>query len=277
MADVTYTLPDTPEILELAKAKFALDIKAGELTNAKARAEIAKLKAEERRVSGEALAQAELARQLKADADVSEVRALDSLETYRMNQARDFYHCTYRFTDPVLPDTVEDCINVLTIWDRIHPGEPFEIVFNSPGGSVIDGMDLFDFIQELRRRGHNVTTAARGMAASMGGILLQAGDQRVMGREAYMLIHEISMNGYGGKTSDIEDEVQFLKKMQLRVLHLFARRSAEAKANGTAEFALTADDIENGNEEHGFPGWKRKDRWLDSDECLRFGLVDELR
>ena len=46
---------------------------------------------------------------------------------------------------------------------------------------VIAGLALYDFIQTLRRKGHKVTTVSYGMAASMAGILLQAGDVRVMG------------------------------------------------------------------------------------------------
>jgi ATP-dependent Clp endopeptidase proteolytic subunit ClpP len=269
VSDVSFTLPNTPEIVELATRKFEADIRHTD-------AEIATLEGEQSKVHTEVRAQKALVRQLTADARVSELHAVESELAHSLEMARNFHHCVYRFSDEVMPEAVEACISTLTVWDRLHPGEPFEIVFNSPGGSVIDGFDLFDFIQEMKRKGHYVTTAARGWAASMGGILLQAGDKRVMGREAYMLIHEIS-SGYRGKTSEIEDEVQFVKKMQKRVLDIFERRSAQAMENGTAEIAITAHQIENGDDTLEFPGWKRRDRWLDSEECLKFGLVDELR
>ena len=73
-------------------------------------------------------------------------------------------------------------------------------------------MDLFDYIQELRRDGHYVTTSARGMAASMAGILLQAGGHRVMGREAQVLIREVSSFAIR-KVGEIEDEVTLLKSL----------------------------------------------------------------
>ena len=44
--------------------------------------------------------------------------------------------------------------------------DKIEIIFSSPGGSIIDGFELFDFIQELRCKGHLVTTGSLGMAAS---------------------------------------------------------------------------------------------------------------
>jgi ATP-dependent protease ClpP protease subunit len=129
-------------------------------------------------------------------------------------------------------------------------------------------MDLFDFIMELRRENHYITTAARGYAASMGGILLQAGSKRVMGKEAYILIHEVS-TWAGGKVGEIEDEYLFLKKISERVVGIFADRAKEAGANGTASKPITKAQIEK--------NWNRKDWWLDSAEALRLGIVDELR
>ncbi len=124
-------------------------------------------------------------------------------------------------------------------------------------------MALFDCIQELRRKGHFITTRALGMAASMAGILLQAGDKRVISREAYLLIHEISA-GAVGKIGEMEDDMIFLNKIQGRILDIFATRCQATKAPNK----LTRQRLAN--------GWKRKDWWLDSAECLKYGLVDEV-
>jgi ATP-dependent Clp protease protease subunit len=144
----------------------------------------------------------------------------------------------------------------LAYWSRTEPGCAIELIFTSPGGSVIDGMALFDFIQQLRRAGHFITTRALGWAASMAGILLQAGDKRVMAKESYVLIHEIS-TGAVGKIGEIEDEVKFVKKIQGRILDIFA-----ARANVKREYFA----------KH----WKRQDWWLDSDEALKIGIIDEV-
>ena len=77
----------------------------------------------------------------------------------------------YRFNTGVDKTHVNDCMLKLTQWSRRHPKCDIEIVFSSGGGSIIDGFVLFDFIQELRSKGHKVTTGSLGMAASMAAIL----------------------------------------------------------------------------------------------------------
>ena len=182
--------------------------------------------------------------------------------------ALDTYNFTYRFSSGVDDSSVKTCLDKLTFWHRTAPESDIEIIFNSPGGSVFAGMDLFDYIVQLRSEGHNVTTVARGYAASMGGILLQAGTKRVMGKEAYILIHEVS-TWAGGKVGEIEDEFLFLKKISERVVGIFAERAREAGANGTASHPITAAQVRK--------SWNRTDWWLDSTEALKLGIVDELR
>lgn len=177
--------------------------------------------------------------------------------THRQAEAGDSRNHVYKFSGPVRAESVASCQDHLSRWARMDPGCDIEIVFNSPGGSVFDGMALFDFLQYIRSEGHHLTTTARGMAASMGGILLQAGDKRVIGAESYVLIHEIATMT-GGKLSDIEDEVAFMKRISERVLKIFESRSN-----------LTAAQIKR--------KWNKKDWWIDSAECLRLGLVDEVR
>ncbi len=168
------------------------------------------------------------------------------------------FHKVYAFNDTVSSSSVGACISQLNIWARTPgPKCDIEIIFNSPGGGVIDGMALYDYFQTLRRAGHKLTTVTFGMAASMAGILLQAGDVRVIGAESYVLIHEISTMAVG-KIGELEDVVEFTKKIQNRVLKIFAERSHKP----VSYF-----------EKH----WRRQDWWLDSAECLKLGIVDEVR
>lgn len=213
--------------------------------------------------------------QARREARAAQISASDALIDLRQKQrieqellALDAYNYTYRFTSEVGDDSVKSCIDKLSYWHRTAPGQDIEIVFNSPGGSVFAGMDLFDFIRELSRSQHKITTHGRGHMASMGGILLQAGDVRSMGRESYILIHEVS-TWAGGKVGEIEDEMNFLKMISERVVQIFAERAQEAGRNGTASAPITAAKLR--------AGWKRKDWWVDSTEALRLGLVDILR
>lgn len=224
--------------------------------------------AEASKNEAEAKYQAAQARRETAMARYAELTLKREQRTEEFSNASDLYNRVYRFNDAVDDRSVKSCVNTLNYWRRTESACDFEIVFYSPGGSVFSGMYLYDFIQELRGEGHYVTTRALGMAASMGGILLQAGDHRVMGAEARVLIHQIS--GFsGGKVFEIEDEVQLMKDMGDRILNIFVRRAAEASENGTASHPLTKVQLKR--------SWERKDWWLDSDECLKYGIVDEVR
>ena len=211
---------------------------------------IEKLRAEAERQRAEARGAALLAEQTALELRREQRKEQEEL-------TRDKYHKVYVFNGAVTNNSVAACMTQLNEWSRLEPGCDMEIIFDSPGGEVIPGMALFDFLRGLRARGHFITTVALGYAASMAGLLLQAGTQRVMGREAYVLIHEVS-TGAIGKIGEIEDEVKFVKKIQKRVLDIFAERSKK----GREYFARR---------------WRRKDWWLDSEECLKIGFVDEVR
>jgi ATP-dependent Clp endopeptidase proteolytic subunit ClpP len=168
--------------------------------------------------------------------------------TERSHLADDYYMRVYRFTTDVSAASAAKCMGTLALWSRLTPECDIEIVFNSPGGSVVDGMALFDFIQDIRDKGHIVTTSCLGMAASMAGILLQAGDKRTMGRQSWLMIHEASF-GAAGKIGEVEDTYEWVKRVQDRILDIFAERSNLDRA----ELAQN---------------WLRKDWWLSSDEAL---------
>jgi ATP-dependent Clp endopeptidase proteolytic subunit ClpP len=142
----------------------------------------------------------------------------------------------------------------LTSWSSKAPGAPLTIIFNSPGGAVHDGLALFDFLRHLRVAGHHLTTIALGRAASMGAVLLQAGDRRVIGSNAFVMLHEVS-NGASGKVSEIDDSVELSKRLQKRLLTILADRST-----------LTVQQIQR--------KWTRRDWWLDAEEAVTLGFAD---
>ncbi len=195
-------------------------------------------------------------RKLSAEADRHEYEAVKSSKELAAWEASADEHRIYHYFGGVDGSTAMSCIDVLGNWSRRAPEQDLTIVFNSPGGSVIHGLALYDFLMELRRNGHKITTVARGMAASMGGILLQAGDERVIGYNAHVLIHEISSIGIG-KMSELEDEIKFMKRLQDRCLEILSERST-----------LTKKQIDN--------RWKRKDWWLNSTETVELGFADRI-
>jgi ATP-dependent Clp endopeptidase proteolytic subunit ClpP len=166
------------------------------------------------------------------------------------------YNQIYHFFEPVTYGGVEDAINWTGMWSRRNPGSDITIVFNSPGGGVFPGFALFDHIQALRAKGHKVITEARGMVASMGTILLQAGDERVVGPNAHVMIHEVSAQALG-KTSELEDTVQLVNRLQDKALDALGERSTMTKRQIKAK-------------------WKRKDWWLDAEEAVELGFADRI-
>lgn len=216
----------------------------------KLEAEAVKAEAEARKFIGEA-------REAEASARTAEIVLQLAEEADAAKRAGDDYHRVYRFTGGVDGGTVASAMKKLTEWDRLYPAEPFEIIFFSPGGAVIPGMALFDFIRDLSANGHEITTGCTGMAASMGGILVQAGDKRWASHQSWYLIHRAAFAA-AGKTFDVEDEVEFVKRIEKRIIDIFVSRSH-----------LTVAKIRR--------KWDRKDWWLDADEMLKEGLIDEIR
>lgn len=212
--------------------------------------ETRKTDAEARKTEAEAI-KAEL------EAHLAQMEIERATRSFNREKSVDEENHLYRFSGSVSDSSVRKCMTKLTEWSRLDPKCDIEIVFSSPGGSIIDGFELFDFIQELRGKGHKVTTGSLGMAASMAGILLQAGDVRWIGHQSWLMIHRAAF-GAIGKTYEVEDEVKLVKRIESRILDVFIARSR-----------LTKSKIKR--------NWDRKDWWIDADECITLGLVDEIR
>jgi ATP-dependent Clp protease protease subunit len=212
-------------------------------------AELARLAAETRKFEADAAASESLI-PARLRSDTKDTASFREWEVKNANR-------TLYLMDEVDEFSTRSLIDTLSLWSRLHPGDPIELIINSPGGSIVDGLALFDYIQMMRRNGHHVTTMALGMAASMGGVLLQAGDTRVMTKESWLMLHEAAF-GARGKTSTVEDTVEWVKKVQDRLLDIFAERSTMPRTRIKAN-------------------WSRKDWWLSSDEALKAGFIDEVR
>lgn len=194
-------------------------------------------------------------RKINAEAEYAELELAEAMRDERDALARNAENRVYNFAQVVGADTATKAINTLSEWAR-RDKDPMTVVFNSPGGGVIPGFALFDALLEHRDEGIHITTVARGYAASMAGILLQAGDERVIGKNSYILIHEVSDLAIG-TTSEIEDELKLIKRFQARALKILSARST-----------MSEKEIEK--------KWKRQDWWLDADEAIELGFADRI-
>lgn len=223
----------------------------------------------------------EIRQRIEAETALHEIRMKESLYRLRESEinmlakerqhdvvmADDLYQRYYYFDQMVNEKSVQSALVRLGFWHRTMPGQDITIVLNSPGGDIVSGFALFDYIQELKRSGHKITTHAIGHAASMAAVLLQAGSERTMGKEAMLLIHQ---GGFGarGSAGEMKDMQKYFDKLLGRIENIFLARAKEAHEAGTATKVLTKKKLND--------SWERQDWWLSSDEALELGFVDKV-
>lgn len=134
------------------------------------------------------------------------------------------------------------------------PKRDVQIFLNSPGGSVIDGLSIYDTMQYVSP---DVATVCTGMAASMGAVLLTAGakGKRSCLEHSRIMIHQPS-GGMQGQASDMEIQYNFMKTLQKDLYEILARHSGR-----------TYEDIHNDSD---------RDKWMRGEEAKEYGLIDEV-
>ena len=120
------------------------------------------------------------------------------------------------------------------------------------GGSIHAAFSIIACIKSLKVPVH---TICDGYVASAGTLISICGSRRFIHRHSNMLIHELRSSLWG-KFSDIEEEFGNLKKMMNKIKDIYIEHSKLKKKN--------LDDI------------LKKDQDFDADECLKYGLVDEI-
>lgn len=195
-------------------------------------------------------------RKINAEAEAAEYEAAEKRREHRDHEASANQARVYPFMGDVDEGSVRTAIACISAWSRRDPGKEITVVFNSPGGSVVDGLALYDFLDELKTRGHKITTVARGGVFSMGSVLLQAGDERVIGINATMLIHELSA-GVFGSYGEIQDRQKWHDLLHNRLFTILAERST-----------LTAKEVR--------ARAKRTDWWLSAEQVVEYGFADRI-
>ena len=131
-----------------------------------------------------------------------------------------------------------------------------DIIFyiNSPGGSVYDGMAIYDTMQFVK---NDVQTVGIGLQASMGAFLLSSGTKgkRMLLPHSKVMIHQPS-SGTRGKVSDMEIDL----KESLKIKHLLNEILAKNTGQPISKVELDVD----------------RDYWMTADEAQKYGLVDKV-
>lgn len=167
----------------------------------------------------------------------------------------------YSFHEEVTQESADRLLQSMSIWHQHNSERPWTIQLNSVGGSIYAGNSIIDELIAHSLRGggtHEITIKTRGVAASMGGMILQAGDHRVMGRNSMLMIHRGGADGVHGTADVISDMAEWFRRDTDWMIGYFLDRT---DAITRPEFLAKID---------------RRDWWLNSTEALDFGLVDRI-
>jgi len=123
---------------------------------------------------------------------------------------------------------------------------------NSNGGSIFSGLAGMDEILQLRT---NVTTIIDGCCASAATFLSVVGTRRLIHRNACMLIHQLSSAAWGNY-SQMQDEMKNLDMLMKKIEQIYKKHTR-----------MPVKQIKE---------LLKRDLWLDAEECLEYGLVDEI-
>lgn len=142
----------------------------------------------------------------------------------------------------------------LLFLESSDPKRDVQIFINSPGGSVIAGLGIYDTMQYITP---DVATICTGLAASMGAVLLAAGSKgkRACLPHARVMIHQ-PLGGMQGQVSDMEISYKLIKKMQKELYEILAKHTGQ-------EYDKISDDCD-------------RDNWMVATEAEAYGLVDEV-
>ncbi|MBK9151857.1 MAG: ATP-dependent Clp protease proteolytic subunit [Saprospiraceae bacterium] len=142
----------------------------------------------------------------------------------------------------------------LLFLESTDPKRDIQMFINSPGGSVIDGMGIYDTMQYVAP---DVATICTGLAASMGAVLLAAGQhgKRTCLPHARVMIHQPS-GGMQGQFSDMEISYKLIKQLRDELYSILATH--------------TGKDIETITKD------SDRDNWMTASEAKAYGLVDEV-
>ena len=102
--------------------------------------------------------------------------------------------------------------------------ERVDVEINSPGGSVFEGQRIFNALRGVSSRGVEVTTTVNGLAASMGSVILMAGDTRKMTNGSRIMIHEASTMAWGD-AKHLKQQAELLEGISSEIAGIYSERT----------------------------------------------------
>ncbi len=142
----------------------------------------------------------------------------------------------------------------LLFLESVDSSKDISIYINSPGGSVYAGLGIYDTMQFIKPE---VATICTGMAASMGAVLMCAGQKgkRSALPHSRIMIHQ-PLGGAQGQASDIEITAREILKIKDELYAIIAKHSGQ-------DVKKVHDDSD-------------RDYWMRAEEAKKYGMIDEI-
>ncbi len=158
------------------------------------------------------------------------------------------------FGEEVNNRTANRCVRQLTYLALEDAKKPITLYLNSPGGSIVDGMAIYDHIRSSTAPVHAVVS---GMAASMGAVILSGctkGERAIL-PHGEVLLHQ-PLGGARGQATDVEISAKRIIKMKEMLLRLLAE-------NTSHPYEKLIEDCD-------------RDYWLDAEDAVKYGICDRI-
>lgn len=159
------------------------------------------------------------------------------------------------FLGAPVDDTMANIIIAqLLFLENQDPDKDIKLYINSPGGSVSSGLAIYDTMQYIKP---DVSTICIGMAASMGAVLLAAGQKgkRFILPNAEVMLHQV-MGGTEGQAVEIKIHAEHILKTKDKINQILANHTSQSLAK-----------IEKDTD---------RDYFMSPEEALKYGLVDKI-
>jgi ATP-dependent Clp protease, protease subunit len=155
---------------------------------------------------------------------------------------------------PVTEITANLIVAQLLFLESENPDKDIFFYINSPGGSVSAGLAVYDTMQFIKP---DVSTLCVGQAASMGALLLAAGDKdkRFALPNSRIMIHQ-PMGGFQGQASDVEIHAREILYLRQRLNEILAKHTGQ-----------TVDKIARDTD---------RDNFLSGEDAVKYGIVDKV-
>lgn len=155
---------------------------------------------------------------------------------------------------PINDDVANAVIAQLLFLESQDSEKDIKIYINSPGGSVSAGLAMYDTMQYIKP---SVSTICVGLAASMGAVLLAAGEKgkRFALPNSEVMIHQV-MGGAEGQATDIKIAAEHILRVKERLNHILADHTGKP-----------LDVIEKDTD---------RDYFMTAEEAKKYGLIDKI-